>query len=169
MSEGEFEDAVREHKDRVHGYAFWMLRERDDARDATQEALVRLWQHRDQVPSGAARSWLLRTVNHLCVDRRRRRAVRSGPDMEQIGPTLRDASPSPHRAAASRETGERIADALDTLSDRDRAVVLLREVHGLPYDEIARVLDLNPGTLKAALHRARERLREHLAQAGVTP
>jgi RNA polymerase sigma-70 factor (ECF subfamily) len=169
MDDRGFESAVKEHRDSLHGYAFWMLRDRDDARDVAQEAMVRLWQHRGDVPGEAAKAWLLRTAHHLCVDRLRRRAVRSGPDMEEIAPTLRDPSPSPHRSASSREAGRRIADALASLSERDRAIVLLREVHGMAYEEIARTLDVNLGTLKATLHRARERLREHLVHAGVTP
>jgi len=169
MNDGGFENAVREHKDSLHGYAFWMLRDRDDARDVAQEAMVRLWQHRSEVPDEAAKAWLLRTAHHLCVDRLRRRAVRSGPDMEDVAPVLKDPSPTPLRSASSREAGKGIADALASLSERDRAIVLLREVHGMPYDEIARTLDMNLGTLKATLHRARERLREYLVHAGITP
>jgi RNA polymerase sigma-70 factor (ECF subfamily) len=55
------------------------------------------------------------------------------------------------------------------LDDRDRAIVLLREVEGLPYDEIAAALGLKMGTLKATLHRAREKLRHALIRAEVTP
>ena len=164
-----FERAVREHKDRVHGYACWMIHDRDEAGDVTQEALVRLWQHRGEVPEEAARGWLLRTAHHLCVDRMRRRSIRSGPAMDDVAPQLADSSPGPHRAAASRETSRLIFDALQTLSQRDQAAVLLREVQGLAYDEIAQILDMNLGTLKATLHRARERLRDRLVEAGMTP
>jgi len=169
MKEEGFERAVREQKDRVHSYAFWMLRDRDEARDISQEALVRLWQHRNQVPDEAIRSWLLRTAHHLCVDRLRRRAVRSGPSLEDVTPMLRDRNPGPDKAAAAEETGRRIGDALRSLSSRDRAIVLMREVQGMAYDEIARALDLPLGTLKASLHRAREKLRRELIQAGVAP
>jgi RNA polymerase sigma-70 factor (ECF subfamily) len=62
-----------------------------------------------------------------------------------------------------------IGRALARLSDRDRSIVLMREVHGLSYEEIATSVDLPLGTVKAALHRARERLRRELAGAGVRP
>ncbi len=169
MRDESFERAVLEQKDRVHSYAFWMLRNHDEARDISQEALVRLWQHRDQVPDGAIGSWILRTTYHLCVDRLRRRAVRSGPPLEDVTPTLRDGSPGPDRAALAGETGRRIGDALRSLSSRDRAIVLMREVQGMAYEEIAHALDLPLGTLKASLHRAREKLRRELIQAGVAP
>src|SRR6185369_4964716 len=164
MDADDFERAAREHKDRVHGYAFWMVHDREEATDVAQEALVRLWQHRSEVPEAAARGWLLRTAHHLCVDRMRRRAIRSGPAMEDVEHRIADASPGPHRSATSREASRLIFDALQTLSPRDQSAVLLREVEGLPYDEIARVLDMNLGTLKATLHRARERLRERLVR-----
>ncbi len=164
-----FERAAREHKDRVHGYAFWMIHDREEAGDVAQEALVRLWQHRSEVPEVAARGWLLRTAHHLCVDRMRRRAIRSGPAMDDVAHLLTDMSPGPHRSAASRETSRLIFDALQTLSQRDQSAVLLREIHGLAYDEIAKILDMNLGTLKATLHRSRERLRERLVAAGMTP
>lgn len=169
MSDDGFERAVTEHKDRVHGYAFFMLRDRDDARDASQEALVRLWQHREQVPEEAARAWLLRTTHHLCVDQLRRRSVRAGVPVEDESVTLKDEAPGPHRSAAAREMGRCIGDALLSLSPRDRAIVIMREVQGMAYDEIAHVLELPLGTLKATLHRARERLRQQLAQAGMVP
>lgn len=164
-----FEKAVLEHKDRVHSYAFWMLRDRDEARDISQEALVRLWQHRDRVPDEAIRSWLLRTTHHLCVDRLRRKAVRHGPPLEDVSPRLRDGNPGPDSAALAGETGRRIGEALRALSDRDRAIVLMRELQGMPYEEIAAALRLPLGTLKASLHRAREKLRLELTRAGVTP
>ncbi len=169
MTDDGFERVVHEHKDRVHGYAFWMLRDRDEARDVSQEVLVRLWQHRERVPGEAIRAWLLRTTHHLCVDRLRRRAVRSGPSLEDLAPTLHDGTPGPDRSAASEELGRRIGEALQALSPRDRAIVLMREVQGMAYEEIAQVLDLPLGTLKASLHRARERLRRDLMQAGMTP
>jgi RNA polymerase sigma-70 factor (ECF subfamily) len=59
--------------------------------------------------------------------------------------------------------------ALGALPERDRAVIVLREVQGLPYNEIAEVLGVPLGTLKARLHRAREQLRAKLVRAGVTP
>ena len=173
MDRDGFRETVLGHKDRVHSHALWMLRDREEARDVAQEAFVRLWEHRAEVVDGAARGWLLRTAHNLCIDRLRRRAARpEGP----LGPAAGEgpggpaaATADPERLAASAETGRAIRGALGALSPRDRAAVLLREVHGLSYEETARALGVPLGTLKAALHRARERLRRELAAAGVTP
>ncbi len=169
MTEESFRRAVAEHKDRVFGYAVRLLGDREEARDVAQEALVRLWQHRGRVDEGAARPWLLRTTHNLGLDRIRRRTFRNETRFERIGPVLRDGTPSPERAAAAELIRKAIADALDALSPRDRAIVILREVQGLAYEEIAEVLGVPLGTLKAALHRSREKLREALVTEGIVP
>ena len=169
MTTVEFEAAVREHKDRVYGYARSLLRDAEDARDAAQECLVKLWQHKDHVEPGlGCRNWLLRAAHNLCIDRIRRRTVRAEvvPE-ESFEPT--DARPGPERLAASSHAAGLLEKALLGLSDRDRAIVLLREVEGLAYEEIASILGMNLGTLKANLHRARERLRRDLIRQEVTP
>lgn len=169
MTIGEFETAVSEFKDRVYGYARYLLRDPEEARDAAQECLVKLWQNLDRVEPGIpCRNWLLRSAHNLCVDRMRRKAVR-----QEIVPDetfeLEDARPGPDRLTASSQAVKLLGRALSGLSERDRAIVLLREVEGLPYEEIARVLDMNLGTLKATLHRTREKLRRELIRQEVTP
>ena len=80
-----------------------------------------------------------------------------------------DTAPGPTRLVESNQLAIAIENALGSLSVEDRAVVVLREVQGLHYDEIARTLNMPLGTLKAKLHRARERLRGKLVRAGVAP
>ena len=170
MTDEGFELAVREHRNRVHSHAFWLVRDGEDARDISQEAMVRLWRHRSEVPDAAARTWLLRTTHRLCLDRLRRRAAR--PEVsEELSPVSAwtDPAPDPERHAAAQALGGILERALGRLTPRDRAIVLLREVEGVPYEEIAETLGLPLGTVKAALHRSRERLRETLLRAGVHP
>lgn len=159
-----------EHKDRIHSYARGILRDPEDAKDVAQESLIRLWRHRDRIEPGAGcRSWLLRTAHNLCVDRLRRRATRGEIVREDSAPDPTDARPGPERVTASTEAADRLQRALLDLDGRDRAIVLLREVEGLAYEEIAELLDLKMGTLKATLHRTREKLRHALVRAEVTP
>ena len=170
MTTTEFQAAVLEHKDRVHSYARGILRDPEDAKDVAQECLVRLWRHREQVEPGAGcRSWLLRSAHNLCVDRLRRRSTRPESPREENAAEPTDTRPGPERLASSTEIAGRLERALLDLDHRDRAIVLLREVEGLPYDEIAELLGLKIGTLKATLHRAREKLRHALVRAEVTP
>ena len=117
-----FEQAVLEHKDRVHGYAAMMLRDGAEAQDVAQEALVRLWRHREEVEPALAVVWLLRTTRNLCIDRLRRRTVRAevddGPEViERHG----GSAPDPERLAGSCETSRALLRALDDLEADLRA------------------------------------------------
>ena len=170
MKETDYESVAAMHKDRVHSYAMTILRNPAEAQDAAQEALIRLWEHRASVPVDGARPWLMRTTHNLCIDHIRRSRVRSEiGDGDVIVETRPDAGPGPQRLAESDDLRRLIDDALEALSPDDRAVIVMREVQALPYDEIAAALDVPLGTLKARLHRARERLRTRLYRAGVTP
>ncbi len=169
MTNEEFERVVRNHGSRVHSHAVWMLRDREEARDVSQEALVRLWKHRGEVHEAAAREWLLRTAHRLCIDRARRRAARREVPEGPAESEAADPAPDPARVLDSSRLGSRLESALLGLSPRNRAIVLLREVEGLGYEEVAEALGIPLGTLKAALHRSREKLREALAAAGVAP
>jgi RNA polymerase sigma-70 factor (ECF subfamily) len=169
MDEEAFERVARGQKDRAYSYAAWLLGRAAEAEDVVQEALVRLWQHGERVETDAAPFWLRRTIHNLCIDRLRRR--RASPEVgvpldEGLGA---DPGCGPARLAESAELGRLIESELGQLSPRDRAVLLMREVEGLPYNEIAGILDVPLGTLKARLHRAREQLRARLVRAGVTP
>jgi RNA polymerase sigma-70 factor (ECF subfamily) len=164
-----FESVVRDEKDRIYSYATRMLRHSTEAQDVAQEALVKLWQHRSRVEADGARFWLRRTAHNLCIDRIRRRHSRPEVDTELKESLTADSRVGPGRLAESAELARLIEAALGKLPLRDRAVLILREVQGLPYAEIAGILDVPLGTLKARLHRAREQLRAKLVRAGVSP
>jgi RNA polymerase sigma-70 factor (ECF subfamily) len=170
MDSRAFERAVSGHKDRIHAFATMMLKDSAEAQDVAQEALIRLWQHREGVDERGARPWLMRTVHNLCIDRIRKNRVRAEvADGDAVVALQSDAQPGPQARAEAGEVGRRIEVALNELAPMDRAVLVMREVQRLPYDEIAGVLGLPLGTLKARLHRARERLRGRLSRIGVTP
>jgi RNA polymerase sigma-70 factor (ECF subfamily) len=165
-----FEKAVLAHKDRVSAYAALMLGDNMEAQDVAQEAMIRLWQHRGRVDRRGARPWLMRTTHNLCIDRIRKRKVRSEVDEgEKVVNRQAGAVPDAQQLAESCETGRTIRWALENMPAQDRAVLVMREVQGLPYGEIAEALGLPLGTLKARLHRARDRLRAKLTRIGVTP
>ncbi len=169
MDKVAYERVVRNEKDRIYSYATRMLRHSAEAQDVAQEALVKLWQHRSRVESDTAGFWLRRTAHNLCIDRIRRRKSRPEVQAELLETITADSRGGPERLAESSELGRLIETALGKLAPRDRAVVLLREVQGLPYAEIAGILEVPLGTLKARLHRARGQLRAKLVRAGVTP
>lgn len=169
MTEDAYLRAVEDHRNRVHSLAFWMLRDREAAKDVAQEALVRMWQHRTDITPETSRSWLLRTTQNLCIDHSRRRSVRAGPPLDDVTPVVADPGPDPAHSASVGQAGDAIAEALQILSPRDRAILLMREVQGMSYEEIASSFAMPLGTLKASLHRSRERLRKVLVASGIRP
>ena len=170
MDDAGYERALAAHGDLVFGYSLRMLRDPEEARDVAQEAWMRLWQHRKRVEEAAARSFVMTCAHRLCLDRLRTRAARPRAPEAALDGAPASPADAPDRRAAGREAARALEAALAELSERDRALVLLRDVHGLPYREIGEALGIKrEGTLKAALFRARERLRARLVAAGVTP
>ena len=99
---------------------------------------------------------------------RRRKTRPESPD-EMLEARASESTPGPERLTESSELGRQLSAALGRMSETDRAVIVMRDVQGLAYSEIAEVLGVPLGTLKARLHRAREQLRGRLIRAGVQP
>jgi RNA polymerase sigma-70 factor (ECF subfamily) len=140
---------------------------RDDARDATQEALEKIVVsiERFDPQKGSFRTWALTVTRNLCRDRLRRRGlerrtfIADGDDATAW--TASDA-PGPERIALARIESERLAEALETLPEKMKLAVVLYHVHGSTYEEIASALEVPIGTVMTWLHRGRKRLRAAL-------
>ena len=161
-----FEPLVEKYRQRVWRLAYNVLRDREEARDVAQDAFIRAYQG---LPSFRGQSafytWLFRIAMNLAADRARQRAARARAfgtervpeeDWERL---MADRDSSPARSAAQAEDRERIAQALDSLSSDHRTIIMLSDVEGLSYREIAEVLDVPMGTVMSRLHNARKRLR----------
>ena len=158
-----FEALVTAHQHRVFAVALRMLGNRADAEDAAQEAFLRA--HRGLGDfRGEARlsTWLYAITARLCLSRlgeADRRRVRT--DEEALA-AVPDGGPDPTRAMEEEERASALHRAIAELSDERRMVVVLRDLEGLAYEEIAEVLDIELGTVRSRLHRARMDLREKL-------
>jgi RNA polymerase sigma-70 factor (ECF subfamily) len=160
---------MERHQRRLYRIALSYLRDPDDALDAVQEIFVKAYQGAARWDGGSeVGPWLTRIAVNHSIDRyrrSRRRLAAETPLDEDEGETdlrLSHAGPSPERGVLGREVGERIAAALRSLPERQRAVFVLRHYDELPLEEIARTLDMSLGTVKSSLHRAVHRLRERL-------
>jgi RNA polymerase sigma-70 factor (ECF subfamily) len=172
-----FELLVRRYQRRVYGLALGILRSREDALDATQEAFIRV--HKNIVRferSASFHTWLHRIVVNLCIDQLRRagryKAVEYEDGLDHTGdglladpivPTRLGTDPS--RALEDKETLDAIRAGLDTLSPNHRAVLLLREVEGLSYSEMAKIMRCSKGTIMSRLFHARKRMQHFLRNA----
>jgi len=155
---------VRQHADLVFRVARQVTGNDADAADAAQDALVRVWRKGSEIPEDRRRAWCARVSRNAALDLLRRRSVRPAPAYgEWVEPA--DASAQTNQRAESNEIRSRIELALRQLDEPYRSIVVLREIEGLAYAEIADALELPLNTLKVYLHRARKQLRDAIRQS----
>lgn len=164
IRELEFQVFAQRHCDEIYRYALGLLGNRADAEDATQEALLRLWNHLPRLNLFNIRAWLFRTTRNYCLDQIRRRshvADRDG-DSDDSDDILADwpddMAVDPSFAADSSFQLEQARQALLKLPETLRSVFVLYEVNGLRYREIALTLGMPVNTVKVNLLRARQKL-----------
>jgi RNA polymerase sigma-70 factor, ECF subfamily len=158
------EALVERHAPRVQRLAIQVVGDLEEARDAAQESLVKLCTRLRQFRGDAQfATWLHRLVVNTCRDRLARQRVRQTEQLEaEERPAGEDSDPT--RAAVLAEARRDLAEALSRLSANQRLAVVLRDVGGLTYEEIARVARMPVGTAKCYVHRARARLRARLEE-----
>ena len=173
-----FRVLVERYQGRAYGQALRMLGDPERARDAVQEGFLRAYRGLPRFQGRSAfTTWLYRLMFNVCIDAKRR--DRSGlqvewddgvarelrPDAEE-DPQLR-VEPSPDSALERAELGQALQAAIDELPEDARRTLLLREVDGLSYAEIAQALEIPKGTVMSRLHYARRQLRQRLVDSGV--
>lgn len=161
-----WEALVRRWQGRVYGLAWHYLGNAEDARDAAQEAFVRVYRQLGSFDGDRFQAWLLRITRNLCLDQLRRRKTRPpleelrAADEDDAAPT--DAAPSPEQAWLSGVRRRVVHEALRRLNGPNREVILLKDIQGLKLGEIAGMLGLPVGTVKSRAHRARLELARHV-------
>jgi RNA polymerase sigma-70 factor (ECF subfamily) len=164
-----FEPLVEKYKRKVFRLAYQVLRDQEEALDVAQEAFVKAFRALPAFKGDSAfYTWLFRITMNVALDRKRQRATRAKSlGAEDVAPeewerTAMSTDPDPEDVAAGVETRERIRKGLDSLSEHHRTIVILSDIEGLQYREIAEVLGIPMGTVMSRLHHARKRLREVL-------
>jgi RNA polymerase sigma-70 factor, ECF subfamily len=164
-----FETLVEKYRQRVWRLAFNVLRDREEAWDVAQEAFIRAWQALASFRGQSAfYTWLFRIAMNAASDRLRQRGARGrafGTERvgeEEMERTMADTDETPEERAARVEQRARIDKALATLSDHHRTIIMLSDLEGLSYREIAEVLEIPMGTVMSRLHNARKKLRDVL-------
>lgn len=169
-----FEPLVEKYRQRVYRLAFNVLRNQEDAWDVAQEAFIKAYK---ALPSFRGQSafytWLFRIVMNVAHDKARQRGAQGrafGTERvteEEWERTMPDPGEDPGAAAVRAEQRARITQALETLPEHHRAIIMLSDLEGLSYREIADVLSIPMGTVMSRLHNARKRLRAALGPLAV--
>jgi RNA polymerase sigma factor (sigma-70 family) len=166
-----WEQIVTEHSGRVYRLAYRLTGNRHDAEDLTQETFVRVFRSLSGYTPGSFEGWLHRITTNLFLDSARRRTrIRMDPlgeDAERVpgGSGLG----TPERGFEHGNLDHDVQRALDELSPEFRAAVVLCDIEGLSYEEIAVTLGVKLGTVRSRIHRARAQLREALAHRAPRP
>jgi RNA polymerase sigma-70 factor (ECF subfamily) len=170
-----FNTLVLSYQDNVFNTALRILGDDDLAADASQEAFISAFRSLNGYRGGSFRAWLLRTVTNACYDELRRRKRRPSVPLEPLGDDedeiesprwLADPSMSPEQRLEADELEHAIQHCLDALPVEFRTVVVLADIQGLDYTEVATAARTPLGTVKSRLARARLRLRECLQGFG---
>jgi RNA polymerase sigma-70 factor (ECF subfamily) len=159
-----WDDVVRTHADRVYRLAYRLTGNRSDAEDLTQETFVRVFRSLQDYTPGTFEGWLHRITTNLFLDMaRRRQKIRFDALPEDAGERLATAEAGPELAFEHNNLDPEIQRALDALPAEFRAAVVLCDLEGLTYDEIALTLGVKVGTVRSRIHRGRVLLRQSLA------
>jgi RNA polymerase sigma-70 factor (ECF subfamily) len=168
---GAFRELVERYQRKVAAVALGLVHNRDDALELTQETFVKAFENINKFKGESSfYTWLYRIVVNLGIDfqrRERRHPTVAIEDHAHTGGELADdvagdRPADPFADVRSREIGARVTRAINELTPDHKAVILLREVEGLSYDEISRVMQCSKGTVMSRLHYARKKLQAKL-------
>lgn len=174
---GAFNQLVTRYQGQVYGLCLRMLGDRDTAEDAAQETFMRAYYRLSTFQGGRFRLWLLRIAANMCRDmlrQRRRRgqvSLSGGSETAERSRVIEPASTeaSPDERMLRHELSAAIVACLDQLPEPQRTLLILSDIQGLSYEEIAEVLRIPVGTVKSRLSRSRARLRDILCIADLVP
>jgi RNA polymerase sigma-70 factor (ECF subfamily) len=169
-----FDEVVGRYKNRVYSYVARMIGSDQDAEDLTQEVFIRMYTSLGSFRNQSSlNTWLFRIAGNICIDHYRRGKKHQNVaysldepvdgDEASQGREIADSSFEPHRLLERGEMSAQIESALVQLPDKLRAVILLHDIEGMQYDEIAQVVGCPLGTVKSRLFNARMQLRERLS------
>lgn len=166
-----FSELVYAYEKKAFNFTYRMLKDTHLAEDATQEAFLRVFDKIDTFRGNSSFStWFYTILNNICLDILRKKSRQA--DTISIGQTdsdneeyelqIEDSSPGPYEQLQKKSAIELLEKALVKLSDEHRSIIILRDINGLEYDEIAKILGISLGTVKSRLSRARLALKNIL-------
>lgn len=156
-----FERSILPHLDAAFNLARWLLRDRRDAEDVAQESMLRAYRFFGTFRAGDARAWLLQIVRNCCYDWLQKNRPAELQD-ELHEESLASKQLSPEELARLNQDRSRLTEALESLPAHFREFLVLRELEGCSYKEIAEITSRPIGSVMSGLARARQQLRDAL-------
>lgn len=162
-----FNELMSMHERRMYAVAMRMCGNHEDAQDCLQEAMIRVYRAISGFKAQSSFStWVYRITTNTCLDELRRRKARPNASLDGLldaGWSPADSEDTPERHTLRAEKAKLLRQMIGELPEDMRAAIILRDVQGLPYEDIAAALNVNVGTIKSRISRGREKLREKIA------
>ena len=162
-----YEILLKQHKNNIFNYALYMMKNRMDADDITQEVLIKIWNNIGRFNIKAARSWIMKTTHNLCIDylRKKQNSLKKEINIDDkmnisTAGTLTDTEVKVRREFLKNK----IREGINNLPQNLKSVFVLYELQGFKYHEISDTLDMPLNSVKVYLMRARKKLQEDLRE-----
>jgi RNA polymerase sigma-70 factor (ECF subfamily) len=175
--QGAFRTLVERYQKKAFAQALGMVKDKDEAMDVAQEAFVKVYKYLDHFKGDSSfYTWLYRIVANLCVDRMRRKANAQSSDsvefdekmdqeeMATSGILSTRLGSNPQKAALRAELAQKIDEALEQIPEKHREILLMRELEGMSYEDLSRVLKIPKGTVMSRLFHARAKMQQLLTE-----
>lgn len=160
MTQANFVQLVMPFKDKVFRLAKRLLISREEAEDATQEILLKLWNHQDRIGEyNNVEAFSMTMTKNLCLDRLKSKQAQN---LKIVHSNYEDHNVALQKQVELNDSMAWVSKIMDELPTQQKIIVQLRDVEGYTFDEIASVLDMNPTAVRVALSRARKRIKDQL-------
>ncbi|MEA5003646.1 MAG: sigma-70 family RNA polymerase sigma factor [Christensenella sp.] len=154
---------IGQYENKIYNIAYKFMQNSFDAQDAAQDAIIKMYGSiRKFSFQSAFSTWMYRVVANTCLDLLRRR--KPSVPVEEYSDAVVSREGNPAEQTENNELGRSIRAAVQELSEKYRMVLILKDMEGLKYEEVAEILSITPGTVKSRLFRAREKLRKILEE-----
>ncbi len=170
MNQATYKKFLNKEKNRILSYAYYILHNREDAEDVTQEVFVKLWQYRDKIEKSKIIPWIMRVTHNQCIDLIRKKKV----DRSRIGVSVddhfnvasqkSDKTLNPESHYEYSELQKLILNALELLPEKTKSMLLLHYFQGYKYDVIGEILNTNVNTIKVGIYRGKKLLKDILKE-----
>jgi len=159
---------VQHYKNRIYSYSIYLLKNRMDADDVTQEALIKIWKNIDQFSVLSAKSWIMKMTHNLCIDylRKRKSDLNKNPfSVDDVSEFIESKEEeNPMFEVEIKLTHDKVKEAIKRLPENHRSVFVLYEIQNMKYKEISKILEIPINSVKIYLMRARKQLQIELKE-----
>ena len=167
LQSSKFEYLVKQNKNKIYNYSLYMVRNRMDAEDVTQEVMIRIWQNINKFKFAAAKAWIMRTTHNLCLDYLRRQGKKFRRELsidDNLSESVEDklTISRPDEIVNNNLMDTEIKNAVENLPEKLKSPFVLYELQGFKYKEIGKILDIPLNSVKVNILRARKQLQKDL-------